>query len=316
MRHLIFCSCFVTLGVVFLHFSAAAQTTDKTSVPIRLMDGLPVVQVTLNGKGPYDFVLDTGSNITYVQSQLLAELSIPLGEQIVVHTVTGISQRRRTTVESIGVGGLTVLQIDVDAIDSGQRSKDRPRFSGILGENFLKHFDILVDNEKDILVLDRTSRLAKSFDGEHLPFSRFSSFDTGPSADRIIVELKIISYREQSLRCLVDSGANSNAIILYPETNKVWNTLLLSRPSELHTLNGKSCFMEKSPMVVGGRIHPDTEVLVCENMTREASDSDCLLPTYLFRAILISHLNSYVIVNPRKGPRRSEEPVNTVLSAR
>jgi gag-polyprotein putative aspartyl protease len=316
MRHLIFCSGLVTLGVVFLHFSAVAQTTDTTSVPIRLVDGLPVVQVTLNGKGPYGFVLDTGTNMTYVQSQLLAQLSIPLGEQVAVHTVTGMSQRRKTTVESIGVGGLTVLQIEVDALDSDQRSRDHQRFSGVLGENFLKHFDILLDNKKEVLVLDRTSRLAKSYDGEHLPFSRFGSFDVVSSADRIIVELKILSYREQSLRCVVDSGANSNAIILYPETSKVWNTLLLSQPSKLRTLNGKSCFMEKSLMVVGGRIHPDTEVLVCENMTREASDSDCLLPTDLFQAILISHQNSYVIVNPRKGPRRSEEPANTVLSAR
>ena len=314
MRHLIFCSCFATLGVVFLNFSAAAQTTDTASVPIRLMDGLPVVQVTLNSKGPYDFILDTGANITYVQSQLLAQLSVPLGEQVIIHTATGISYRRKTTVESIGIGGLTVLQVEVDALDQGQLSKNHPRFSGVLGEDFLKHFDILLDNDKKTLVLDRTSGLAKSFYGEQLPFSRFGRFDRGPSSDRIIVELKMLSYREQSLRCVVDSGAN--AAILYPETNKVWNTLLLSHPSELHTLNGKNCFMEKSLMVVAGRIHPDTEVLVCENVTREASDSDCLLPTYLFQAILISHLNSYVIVNPRKWPRRSEEPVNTVLSAR
>ena len=293
MRHLIFCSDLVTMGIVFLHLSAAAQTTDTASVPIRLMDGLPVVQVTLNGKGPYDFVLDTGTNITYVQSQLLAQLSVPLGEQFIIHTATGISYRRKTTVESIGIGGLTVLQVEVDALDQGQLSKNHPRFSGVLGEDFLQHFDILLDNEKKTLVLDRTSRLAKSFYGEQLPFSRFGSFDTGPSSDRIIVELKILSYREQSLRCVLDSG--TNVTILYPETSKVWNTQLFSQPSELYALNGKNCFMEKSLMVVAGRIHPDTEVLVCENVTREASDSDCLVPTYLFKEILISHLNSYVI---------------------
>jgi gag-polyprotein putative aspartyl protease len=314
MRRLIFCSGFVTLGLVFLHSSAAAQTTETTSVPMRLVDGLPVVQVTLNGKGPYDFILDTGTNITHVQSQLLAQLSIPLGEQIVIRTAKGISHWRKTTVESIGIGGLTVLQIEVDALDPGQLSKNHQRLSGILGENFLKHFDILLDNEKKTLVLDRTLRLAESFYGEQLPFSRFGSSDAGPTPDRIVVELKILSYREQSLRCVLDSGTNST--ILYPETSKVWNTQLFSQPSELYALNGKSCFMEKSLMVMGGSIRPDTEVLVCENMRREASDSDCLVPTYLFKEILISHLNSYVIVNPRKGSRRSPEPADTVLSAR
>ena len=63
-------------------------------------------------------------------------------------------------------------------------------------------------------------------------------------------------------------------------------------------------------------ILPDTGVLVCQNMTREAFDSDCLLPTYIFKGILISHLNSFVVVNPRKASRRSQEPANTVLLTR
>jgi hypothetical protein len=75
---------------------------------------------------------------------------------------------------------------------------------------------------------------------------------------------------------------------LYPETNKVWNTLLFSQPPEMHTLGGNSCIMEKSLMAGGGSFHSDTEFGVCEKMTREASDSDCLLPTNIFKEILIS----------------------------
>jgi len=74
--------------------------------------------------------------------------------------------------------------------------------------------------------------------------------------------------------------------------------------------------MDKSLIVIGGSILPDTGVLVCQNMTREAFDSDCLLPTYIFKGILISHLNSFVVVNPRKASRRSQEPANTVLLTR
>ena len=315
MRHLIFCSGFVTLGVVFLHFSAAsAQTTETTSVPIRAVDRLPVVQVMLNGKGPYDFVLDTGTNITRVQSQLLTQLSIPLGEEVVVHTTTGVTRQRRTTAESIGVGGLTVLQIKIDALESDQLSKLHQRLSGILGENYLKYFDILLDNEKKTLVLDRTSRLAKSLEGEQLPFSWFGSFDASPTPDRIVVELKIPSYRKQSLRCVLDSGANST--ILYPETSKDWHMLLLSQPSEIRTINGNSCIVRKSLMALGGSVLPDTGLFVCEKMTRKTSDSDCLIPTAFFKEILISHLNSYVIVNPRKGSRRPQETADTALFAR
>ena len=71
----------------------------------------------------------------------------------------------------MSVGGLTVLQMSVNTLDSTVLSQDYQRLSGILGESFLKHFDILLDNERKMLVLDRTSRLADSLSGEQLPFS-------------------------------------------------------------------------------------------------------------------------------------------------
>src|SRR5271167_757988 len=109
MRDLTFCSGFITIGIFFFHLSAAAQTADATSVPIRMVDGAPVVQVMLNGKGPYNFLIDTGSNYSAVQRKVLAELSIPLEDQVVIETAMGGSiHERKTTVESMSVGGLTV----------------------------------------------------------------------------------------------------------------------------------------------------------------------------------------------------------------
>jgi predicted aspartyl protease len=216
MRYLTFCSGFITVGIFFFHLSAAAQTADTISVPIRMVDGAPVVQVTLNGKGPYDFLLDTGSNYSAVQRKVLAELSIPLEDQVAIDTATdGSIHERKTTVESMSVGGVTVLQMNVCTLDPRILRPSHQHISGILGESFLKHFDILLDNEKKILVLDRTSRLAESLAGEQLPFSCFGSRDAGRTHDRIVVELKIPRYLQQSLSCLVDSGASSPFV--FPE---------------------------------------------------------------------------------------------------
>jgi hypothetical protein len=54
----------------------------------------------------------------------------------------------------MSVGGLTVSQMDVYTLDPKVLSLNHQPISGILGESFLKHFDILLDNEKKILVLD------------------------------------------------------------------------------------------------------------------------------------------------------------------
>ena len=48
------------------------------------MGGRPVIEVKINGKGPYRFVLDTGATITIVSDELAKELSLvaPAGMQV------------------------------------------------------------------------------------------------------------------------------------------------------------------------------------------------------------------------------------------
>ena len=315
MRYLTFCSGFITVGIFFFHLYTAAQTADTTSVPIRMVDGAPVVQVTLNGKGPYDFLLDTGSNYSAVQRKVLAELSIPLEDQVVIDTATdGSIHERKTTIESMSVGGLTVLRITVCTLDPRLLSLNRQHIAGVLGESFLKHFDILLDNEKNILVLDRTSRLSESLAGEQIPFSRFGIRDGGRTLDRIVIELKIPRYRQQALRCLVDSGASSP--FLLPERSEASRLQVLAHPSGLVTLNGDGCIEAGIPLIVGGSDLRTTEFFSCRNMTREAADTDCLLPTHLFKKIFVSHANSYLIVNPKRDARKMQELADVVHLAR
>jgi predicted aspartyl protease len=312
MRFLTFCSAFIPVGIFFFHFSAAAQTADTTSVPIRMVDGTPVVQVTLNGKGTYDFILDTGFNYTAVQRKVLAELSVPLGDDgVSIDTaMSGVIHEHKTTVESMSVGGLTVQQMSVCTLDSTVLSQNHNRISGILGESFLKNFDILLDNEKKILVLDRTSRLADSLAGERLPFSRYGVRDGSRTLDRIVVELNIPRYRQQSLRCLVDSGASYP--FLLPERSEASRLQVLAHPSGLVTLNGEGCIEAGIPLIVGGSDLRTTEFFSCRNMTREAADTDCLLPTHLFKKIFVSHTNSYLIVNPKRDARKMHELADVV----
>jgi Aspartyl protease len=315
MRFLTFCSAFITVGIFFFHFAAAAQTADTTSVPIRMVDGTPVVQVRLNGKGPYDFILDTGSNRTAIQPRILAQLSVPLQDRVDVDTaLDGSIHERRATIESISVGDVSVSQMYVDTFNSKLFSQKHQHIAGLLGESFLKHFDILLDNDKKILVLDRTSRLSYSFAGEHLPFSRFGVLDGGRTLDRIVIELKMRDYLEQPLRCLVDSGARSP--MLFPEESQAQHLQTIARPSSMATLGGERCIVAKTSLVIGATSLPAADVFSCGNITRKATDTDCLLPTYFFKQIFISHTNSYIIVNLKKVSLKLQELADTVPLAR
>ncbi len=50
---------------------------DAVTVPMQDMEGRPVIDVKIDGKGPYRFVLDTGASVTVVSDELGRELSLP-----------------------------------------------------------------------------------------------------------------------------------------------------------------------------------------------------------------------------------------------
>jgi hypothetical protein len=257
----------------------------------------------------------TGANYSAVQRKVLAELSIPLDDQVAIDTATGgVIHERKTAVESMSVGGLTVLQMSVNTLDSTVLSQDHQRVSGILGESFLKHFDILLDYEKKSLVLDRTSQLSNSLAGEQIPFSRFGVRDGTRTLDRIVIELKIPAYLKQPLLCVVDNGASSP--LLFPEESQGQHLQIFARPSKMTTFSGDRCLAADTSLVIGDSTLHGAEVFSCGNMTRKAADTDCLLPTRLFKQIFISHTNSYLIVNPKTDPHNVQEVADAVLLTR
>jgi hypothetical protein len=106
----------------------------------------PVVRGTINRKGWYMFVLDTGSEVTFLNQTQLASLPIPLATPK-VHNATlqglGGARKRGEKVENVEIG------IDkwggvFRNIPMYEPAKDDPT-SGIVGENFLKNFIVTID---------------------------------------------------------------------------------------------------------------------------------------------------------------------------
>ena len=62
---------------------------DGVTVPMQDMGGRPVVELEINGKGPYRFVLDTGAVTTVVSEELSRELSLTAPADMQVAAVGG-----------------------------------------------------------------------------------------------------------------------------------------------------------------------------------------------------------------------------------
>jgi predicted aspartyl protease len=286
----------LSVKTTFLIAMVGAQTV-TVRVPMNEIAGREIVQVSINGTGPYDFILDTGSNFTMVQSKLIRNLNISSGPPVAVVTALGAkTPSQLAVVEKIAVAGLTVEHLEINMIDRVEALEGRAQ--GILGENFLKHFDVLIDNEKQVLTLDRTSSLADMIAGERLPFSRFGSLEYATTLDRIVVELKVPSFLGRPMFFLVDSGSNTAA--LYPAPGGVTvGAMKGSHHASLHDLNERrDCRVQKTTLEIGRGIFPEIQLVACEGITRTKMDTDGLLPTSIFRWVFVSHTGGYVVVNP------------------
>ena len=137
MRRTPFCAFLISVACFsFVPRTGAQMTTARVSM--NQVGGLEIVQVLVNGTGPYDFILDTGANITVIKRPLLRSLNIPDNGRDSIVTAGGASPTQRATVNSIAIGGLSVEHLEVAELDGATSGSLAGRVQGILGENFLR----------------------------------------------------------------------------------------------------------------------------------------------------------------------------------
>jgi predicted aspartyl protease len=87
----------------------AAPVITAVTVTFKIAnDYLIVVPVTINGSGPYDFVLDTGSNNTMLDQKLAEELALPRGGETTIVGVKGSASIAAVYAHSLSIAGATV----------------------------------------------------------------------------------------------------------------------------------------------------------------------------------------------------------------
>jgi hypothetical protein len=81
----------------------------EVAVPLRMEKGRPIVEVTIDGKGPFPFVLDTGAGGTVIGGDLAKELALPvagevhIGDPINPHAIAA----KQVRIDRLGLGGAT-----------------------------------------------------------------------------------------------------------------------------------------------------------------------------------------------------------------
>lgn len=149
---------------------AEAFCPEKTAgLPTRnIQNSLIVVSIQVNHRGPYDFLVDTGAQISTVDSSLASELHLQIQGSAGVSGPVTYGRRALATLDVLAAGEKSVERLTIVIQDLSQLKSADPHIRGILGDNFLEHFDLLIDNRRKILCLDDTNTLALAAAGEHI----------------------------------------------------------------------------------------------------------------------------------------------------
>jgi predicted aspartyl protease len=125
------------------------------TLPMRVVRGnggtLVYVPMRVNGRGPYEFVLDTGSSNSSVDRSLVRRLGLPrTGQQHPVQGVTGSGMVPVVRVHHWTLGGLPMHGTSLSVVDLGIG------VGGLLGSDELCRFgNVILDFRHNKLVIQR-----------------------------------------------------------------------------------------------------------------------------------------------------------------
>jgi predicted aspartyl protease len=293
-------SCFILqLAIVLFSdpWQALAQGPRMATVAMRpYHDKRAVVAVKVNGAGPYDFVVDTGATITLVDADLVDQLKLPIEGATTIHSSAAASAGSRSTAKEIMVGDLSVKNVAIVSINHPLLGSERRSIRGILGENFLHHFDLLIDNQHRQVTLDTGNELAASLHGEHLVIRSTPTLAEQGEYLRPRLSVRIQDLGDTNV--LLDSGANE--LIVFHWGNPFGSE---STGTNVKTINGKlRCSTRLSTVHFSAHNFQDVEFAACVSVTVQPGSQQGILPTAIFRQVFISHAASYVILNPTRSP--------------
>ena len=295
--------CLLIAGLVCLVLPAALGEEhcpgNVASLTLRLVQSsIIVIPIEINHSGPYDFIVDTGAQVTTVEPKLASELHLKNEGTAGVGGVATYARTAFAYLDLIEAGQHSVPNAIAVIQEMTQLKAADSRIRGILGANFLEHFDLLIDNGGLILCLDESGALASTIKGEHIALAepRGSNQDL-PFTRPVIVAARLSAGDTTSVLLRLDSGSNSP--LLYTaaaplRTKSKGQASILQRVAN----GAKQSFAVLPPQDIQIGTHAVRQVSFVVPMNSIGAGptprEDGLLPTMAFQRVFISCSRGYV----------------------
>jgi len=264
----------------------------QSEIRLRLMhETVIVVSLMADQQGPFDFVLDTGTDTSIVDPSLARQLSLASLGHVELNAVTGAKTLNRSSLRTLAAGSAHAENVEVLIQDLAELRQVDSHIQGIAGQNFLARFNYLLDYRKHTLRLEADHEVRDAIEGDSVPMER--------SENMLLVTTEAQSSGRAKLRLLLDSCANL--------------VLLTRAPSQAVDAASQQGWVGTSSNgqagIKGGRVREltvgsqqfrDIAVAVPAPQPSDADRvEDGLLPMALFKAVYVNNREGFVMFNPR-----------------
>ncbi len=112
------------------------------------------IPVMVNGSGPYSFILDSGSGLTVVGSDIAGELSLDQIGELPALGAGGVDVGSFVSLDSIEIGDVVITDIVAGELDLSNLNRFALEpIDGILGYDFFSRFVVQIDYQDSLLTV-------------------------------------------------------------------------------------------------------------------------------------------------------------------
>jgi hypothetical protein len=147
----------------------------------------------VNGRGPYQFIVDSGADTSVVGLRIARDLQLPLGSPVLLNNITDRNIVDRVKVAELTLGPSTIRDLQLPAL----REQDLGG-AGMIGIDALARQRLMMDFEKRTIQVEDAARPAKRYPGEIVVVARLKR------GQLILTKVRAAGL---SLEAVIDTGS-------------------------------------------------------------------------------------------------------------
>jgi hypothetical protein len=260
------------------------------------------VPVVINRTGPYEFLVDTGAGSTIVDPVLATDLHLRTRGSAEVVGVGFSAAASFAYLDLLEAGSHLVANHPVEVQDLQPLQAADLHFRGIIGGDFLGHFDVLMDYAHRMLCLDDTKVMQAVVKGGHIALVTPSQTpDEVPLTTLLIIPVHLSGFGTRQLLLTLDSGANAS--FLFNHAKDLTPGLHETGRTDGYGADGvkrEFSILPVQSMQIGSLSLQQVSFAAPAESGENAltSKEDGLLATVLFRRVFISYADRFVVLDP------------------